>query len=157
MNRRPRPAAATTLLPSLGALLAAGATEGCESPACGPARVDEVRSHGPQAVRSARNGSLPDALREVAIAVGLRPHAPTRVEVAGAVPVTRPEPPIATAGEPAQVTPTPPDPPPAPEGGLRPVRPNPPPPPVAPPTRPHPPPHISGGARAVQPDRGGPF
>lgn len=155
MERRPRPATATTLLPTLGALLAAGATEGCDAPSCGPERVDELRAHGPDATRAARNGQFADATREIAVALGLSRHTATRVDVAGAIPVTRPEPPIATAGEAAEVTVTPPVPQ-APQGGIRPVTPEPPappPPPTRPTTRPHPR-HISGGAPAVRPHPG---
>ena len=157
MERRPRPASATTLLPTLGALLAAGATEGCESPSCGAERADELKQHGPSASRSIRNGQFESASREIAIALGLRPHTPTRVDVAGAMPVTRVELPIATPGEAPAVQVTPPVPQ-APEGGIHPVSPAPPAPPPQPPprrvTRPHPR-HISGGAPAVRPGPGG--
>lgn len=150
MERRPRPAAATTLLPTLGALLAAASTEGCESPTCGAERVDELRAHGPGAVRVLREGQVQQAAREVAVAMGLIRHTSTRVDVAGAMPVATPDPPIATAGEAAPVLPSPPVPQ-APEGGVRPVTPDPPAPPRARPPSPPQPRHISGGAMAVHP------
>ena len=44
-SRRPRPAAQSTALPTLGAALAAAAAQGCEAPACGDTRADEVRAY----------------------------------------------------------------------------------------------------------------
>lgn len=155
-SRRPRPAAQSTALPTLGAALAAVAAQGCEAPACGDTRADEVRAHGPRAVDGARQGRAEDMLREIAIAVGLRAHRGTRPDgpeltPAGAVPVPTPEPRV-TAGEAAPVTPTPTRPLDV-DGGIRAVDPTPrtPPPPSPPRVRPRP--QVSGGARAVTPRR----
>lgn len=168
MERRPRPASATTLLPTLATVLAA---QGCETPVCGDTPSDEVRRHGPDAIRLARSGQGAEAAREVAVALGLRGHTATRVDVAGAAPITRAEPPIAAPGEAPEVTSVPPQ---APEGGIRPVQTDPPnlprpgglrptrvDPPQVPqaPQRPQIAPrprHISGGAPAVRPHRDDP-
>lgn len=158
-SRRPRPAAQSTALPTLGAALAAAAAQGCEAPACGDTRADEVRAHGPRAIDGARQARTEDMLREIAIAVGLRAHRGTRPDgpeltPAGAVPVPTPEPRV-TAGEAAPVSPTPVSPTPVRpldvDGGIRAVDPTPRRPP--PPPRARPRPQISGGARAVTPQR----
>ncbi len=153
-SRRPRPAAQSTALPTLGAALAAAAAQGCEAPACGDTRADEVRAHGPRAVDGARQGRTEDMLREIAIAVGLRAHRGTRPDgpeltPAGAVPVPTPEPRV-TAGEAAPVSPTPVRPVDV-DGGIRAVDPTPRRPPTPPRVRPRP--QVSGGARAVTPQR----
>jgi hypothetical protein len=159
-SRRPRPATQSTALPTLGAALAAAAAQGCEAPACGDTRADEVRAHGPRAVDEGRRGRGEAMLREVAIAVGLRAHRGTRPDgpeltPAGAAPVHTPEPRV-TAGEAAPVTPTPVRPVDV-DGGIRAVDPTP---PAPPPPRVRPRPQVSGGARAVTPhdrDRHGGF
>lgn len=154
-SRRPRPAAQSTALPTLGAALAAVAAQGCEAPACGDTRADELRAHGPRAIDGARQGRTEELLREIALAVGLRAHRGTRPDgpeltPAGAVPVPTPEPRV-TAGEAAPVSPTPVRPPDV-DGGIRAVDPTP---PTPPPPRVRPPrAHVSGGARAVTPRRG---
>ncbi|MEZ4393052.1 MAG: hypothetical protein R3A48_18350 [Polyangiales bacterium] len=152
--RRPRPALTSTALPTLGAALAASVSQGCQAPSCGPTPIDELRAHGPRAIDGLRDGRGEQALREIAIAVGLQGHRATTItgpelQPAGAVPVHQPEPRV-TAGEAAEVTPSPVTPP-LPvdvDGGIRAVQPTPPAPPPTPPrerVRP------SGGAMRVAP------
>lgn len=159
--RRPRPAAASSALPTLGALLGgAAALAGCHDPVCGSARVDELRTHATDADRALRQGELSTAGRDIAIALGVSPHGQSRndgPQVAGAAPVVQPPPPpqtipppeMVTGGVPAPVDPTPPQPPPEPvgvqaDGQMPAVRPT-------PPSPPQPTVHPSGGAIAVQP------
>lgn len=152
VSRRPRPAAQSTALPSLGAALTAAAAQGCEAPACGETRADEVVAHGPQAVRAIVTWRGEVAVHEVAIALGLLGHRSTRPQgpdmtPAGAAPVRGPEP-IAAPGEAAEVT-TAPVLPRDVDGGVREVRPT-------PPMPPHPPapqaiPRPSGAAPSVHP------
>lgn len=155
--RRPRPAAASSALPTLGALLGgAAALAGCHDPVCGTARVDELRTHATDANRALRQGELSTAGRDIAVALGISPHGQSRndgPQVAGAAPVVQPPPPpqtipppeVVTGGVPAPVDPTPP-PPPEPvdvqaDGQMPAVRPTPPQPTV----------HPSGGAPAFRP------
>lgn len=152
--RRPRPALTSTALPTLGAALAASVTQGCEAPSCGPTHMDEVLAHGPRTIDHIKDGRGEQALREIAIAVGLQGHRSTTItgpelQPSGAVPVHQPEPRV-TAGEAAEVTTTPvvPHAPQDVDGGIRAVQPTPPAPPPPPPRhrlRP------SGGAMRVAP------
>lgn len=151
--RRPRPATHSTALPTLSAAIAASTLHGCAEPQCGATPLDEVRAHGPVAVDRVRDAHGEGALREIAVAVGLRGHQSTRpegpeVQAAGAVPVHQPEPRV-TAGEAAPVTTTPPsDPSVGVDGAMRIVRPSV---PEPPPRRPHPRVRPSGGASVAHP------
>ena len=119
--RRPRPAAASSALPTLGALLGgAAALSGCHEPVCGSARVDELRTHATDANRALRDGRLSTAGRDIAVALGITPHGQTlntEPQVAGAMPIVQPPPPpipepeMLTGGVPAPVDPPPPPPP----------------------------------------------
>lgn len=99
--RRPRSATTSTALPSLAvgsSLLAAG----CAEPVCGGTRAAELSAHARTMRNAAEQGRGGDALREFAVATGLRAH-----------PIA-PEPSMHTAGEPMIVEPVPQVPPPPP-------------------------------------------
>lgn len=154
MTLRPRPAAPRTLagtpspqwrvptasayaarFPALATVLAGGAMiPACHDPVCGTTRADELEAHGRNLAPAARRGDVPDALHEIAVALGVAEHQGTRVQAPGEAPVvtTQPRPTVVTQPVP-QVEP------PSGEvdGGLRPVTPQPPQPP------PHAQPHTS--------------
>ena len=87
--RLPRPAVATTALPALAAVLAAG----CHDPRCGDSRADELKAHTPEIQRGARAGDPADVLHGIAVAIGLVGHTSTTVGD-----------PVQTDGEPMAVT-----------------------------------------------------
>ncbi|MBI5515166.1 MAG: hypothetical protein HY909_15425 [Deltaproteobacteria bacterium] len=117
-RRRPQPARTPHTIPllaSLSALLGVGA--GCETASCGT-RADELQHHGATAARALRQGSATEGLRQVGVATGLLPHAPSVViapvqQVPSVGPGPAPPPssvpePMLTLGEPVAVTPVPP-------------------------------------------------
>lgn len=121
-----------------------------DAPQCGDSRVDELTAHAGAIAQAARRADIAQTLREIGVATGIVPHGSTtighEVMAAGAMPVTRADPP--------EPQPTPQlDPSPPPPGAMAipspvPVTPTPP-----PRVQHHPTPrqHISGGARAVHP------
>lgn len=106
-RRSPSPAVVRTALPSLAALLSAGAIAGCQSPQCQSSRSGELATHGSQGARDLTHGELSGGLRELGVALGLVTH--PSMAVAGAMPaVTHLPPPVAQNTPPTTVE-TPPD------------------------------------------------
>jgi len=115
--------------PALAAVLASGALlPACHDPVCGDTRADELEAHGRSGVRAAGRGDVPDALREIGVALGVVEHQSTRVAAPGEAPTvtTTPRPPVVTPA-PQVIPPTDVD------GGMREVTPMPPTPPTPPP------------------------
>jgi hypothetical protein len=113
--------------PALAAVLASGVViPACHDPVCGATRAEELESHGRSGVRAAGRGDVPDALREIGVALGVVGHGSTRAMAPGETPAvtTTPRPPVVTP--PAVVPPTEVD------GGMREVTPM----PTTPPHRP---------------------
>lgn len=157
MTQRPRPAAPRTLagtpspqwrvptasayaarFPALATVLAGGAViPACHDPVCGTTRADELEAHGHNVVPAARRGDVPDALHEVAVALGVAEHRSTRVQAPGEAPVvtTQPRPTVVDAPVPQVEPPLPVE----VDGGLRPVTPQPPQPPSPQVQQPQPP------------------
>ena len=102
--RRPRSALTTTALPSLA--IGSSLVAGCAQPTCGDTRAAELSAHAAPLQEAVSRGQPDAALREFAIATGLRAH-----------PIL-PAPELHTAGEPMVVEPVPQvEPPPLARGG----------------------------------------
>ena len=149
--RAPQSTGYQARFPALAVALASGAlVPACESPQCGDSRVDELTAHAGAIAQAARRADIAQTLREIGVATGIVPHGSTtighEVMAAGAMPVTRADPP--------EPQPTPQlDPSPPPPGAMAIPSPVPVTPPPPPRVQHHPTPrqHISGGARAVHP------
>ena len=103
MTRRPTATRHSAAIPTLGALLAAGAElVGCHDPVCGDSRAQELSTHGHEAAAQIRSGHVAESVRAIGIATGLKIHPPLPA-------VVRPPPEV--DGGIGAVDPTPPPPP----------------------------------------------